>query len=75
MSKPLTLLNREYKGDVDPASRRFLSQKPNARSPSYFRSFCIFARFLALQMGAALMKRRRRQEHGIPHAAAIMAIV
>jgi len=75
MSKPLTLLNREYKGDVDPASRRFLSQKPNARSPSYFRSFCIFARFLALQMGAALVRRRLRQNFGIPYAAAIMAIV
>ena len=75
MSKPLTLLNREYKGDVDPDSRSVSAPKLSARSPSYFRSFYIFARFLALQMGAALMKRRRRQKHGIPYAAAIMAIV
>ena len=75
MSKPLTLLNREYKGDVDPGSRRFLSQKLNARSSSYFRSFYIFTRFLVLLMCAALMKRRLRQNYGIPYAAAIMAIV
>ena len=75
MSKPLTLLNREYKGDVDPDSRSVSAPKLSARSPSYFGSFYIFARFLVLLMCAALMKRRLGQTHGIPDAAAIMAIV
>jgi hypothetical protein len=75
MSKPLTLLNREHKGDVDAASQSFFAQKLSARFPSYFCDFCAFTRFLVLQMSAALVKRCRRQKHEISHPAAIMAIV
>jgi hypothetical protein len=75
MSKPLTLVNREYKGDVDPGSRGFFAQKLSTRSPSYFGPFWLFSPFLVVQMSAALVKRRLRQKHGIPHAAAFMAIV
>jgi hypothetical protein len=75
MSKPLTLLNREHKGDVDPASQSLFAQKLSARFPSYFCDFCAFTRFLVLQMSAALVKRCLRQKHEIPDPAAIMAIV
>jgi hypothetical protein len=75
MSKPLTLLNREHKGDVDAASQSFFAQKLSARFPSYFCDFCAFTRFLVLQMSAALVKRCLRQKHEIPDPAAIMAIV
>jgi hypothetical protein len=75
MTKPLTLRNREDKGDVDPRSADSFPQKWNARFPSYFDDFCIFSRFLALSMRAALTKRRPRREHKITPAAANMAIV
>jgi hypothetical protein len=75
MSEALTLLNREFKGDVDPRLRWRFARKLSGHFPSYFGPFCIFARFLPLQMSAAFVKRRLRQKHGIPHAAAIMAIV
>ena len=75
MSKPLALLNREDKGDVDPGSRGFFSQKVSARFRSYFDDFGAFARFLMLQMGAVLRKRRVRPKHEISPTAAFMAIV
>ena len=75
MSKPLTLRNREDKGDVDPRSADNFQQKQNARFPSCFDDFRIFSRFLALSVRAALTKRRPRREHEITPAAANMAIV
>ena len=75
MSKPLTLLNREDKGDVDPGSRDVFAQMASACFPSYFDDFCALARFLMLQTHAALRKRCLRPKHEIPPTAAIMAIV
>ena len=78
MSKPLTLRNREDKGDVDLGSRNNFDRfphKPNTRFPSYFDDFCSFSKFLALWMRAASTKRRARREHEITPAAANMAIV
>jgi hypothetical protein len=75
MSKPLTLLNREDKGDVDPGSQRFIARKRSARFPSYFTDFCVFLRFLMLRLKAAFRKRLLHSESKIPLAAAFMAIV
>jgi hypothetical protein len=75
MSKPLTLLNREDKGDVDPGSQSFIARKLSARSPSYFTDFCVFSRFLMLRMNTAFRKRLVRSKLKIPLAAAFMAIV
>jgi len=75
MSKPLTLVNREDKGDVDPGSRGFFAQKLNPRFPSYFNDFYFFTRFLRLQMNAALRKRLVCSKPKFPLAAAFMAIV
>jgi hypothetical protein len=75
MSKPLTLLNREDKGDVDPGSQRFVARKSSASFPSYFNDFYAFSRFLMLRMNAAFRKRRVCSESKIPLAAAFMAIV
>ena len=75
MSKPLTLLNREDKGDVDPGSRDVFAKTPSVCSPSYFDDFSAFARYLILQTHAALRKRCLRWRYETPPAAAIMAIV
>jgi hypothetical protein len=75
MSKPLTLLNREHKGDVDPGSQRFITRKLNAPFPSYFSDFSPFLQFLMLQMPAAFWKPRLHRKHEVPRAAACMAIV
>jgi len=75
MSKPLTLLNREDKGDVDPGSQRFIARKLSASFPSYFTNFYAFSRFLMLRMIAAPRKRLLRSKPEIPLAAACMAIV
>src|SRR5229473_4193635 len=58
MSEALTLVNREFKGDVDSSSRRSFTLKLNAHFPSYFGDFCSFKRFLVLEMPAAFAKRR-----------------
>jgi len=75
MSKPLTLRNREDKGDVDPGLRINSRRTLQNLSPSYFSDFSTFLLFLMLPMRAAFTKRRRDREHEIPTAAAIMAIV
>jgi hypothetical protein len=75
MSKPLTLLNREDKGDVDPGARDIFAQTSRACFPSYFDDFCAFARFLMLQMNAAGNKRVLPWKTKFPLATAIMAIV
>jgi hypothetical protein len=75
MSKPLTLLNREDKGDVDPGSQRFIARKPSASFPSYFNDFYAFSRFLMLRRNAAFRKRLFHSKSKIPLAAACMAIV
>jgi hypothetical protein len=75
MSEALTLVNREFKGDVDSSSRRSFTLKLNARFPSYFGDFCSFKRFLVLEMPAAFAKGRLRPKRQIPPAAAFMAIV
>jgi len=75
MSKPLTLLNREHKGDVDPSSQRFIAWKLSAPFPSYFSDFSPFLQFLMLQMPAAFWKLRLHLKHEVPLAAAFMAIV
>jgi len=75
MSKPLTLLNREDKGDVDPGWQGFLVRNLSVRFPSYFADFCVFSRFLMLRMNAAFRKRLVRSRRKIPLAAAFMAIV
>ena len=75
MSKPLTLLNREDKGDVDPGSHRFIARNLSARFPSYFTDFYVFSRFLMLRMNTTFRKRLVRSKCKIPLAAAFMAIV
>ena len=75
MSKPLTLLNREDKGDIDPGSHRFIARNLSARSPSCFTDFCVFSCFLMLRMNAAFRKRLVPSKSKIPLAAAFMAIV
>ena len=75
MSKPLTLLNREDKGDVDPGSPDGFAQKLSAHFPSYFGDFCAFAQFLMLSMNAACKKRILLWKKKFPLAAAFMAIV
>jgi hypothetical protein len=75
MTKPLTLLNREDKGDVDPGSPGFFAGKLNASFPSYFTSFSNFSAFLPVRANAALKKLRIGSKHKIPLAAAFMAIV
>ena len=75
MSKPLTVLNREDKGDVDPGSHRFIARNLSGRFPSYLANFCVFLRFWMLRMNAALRKRLVRSKAKIPLAAAFMAIV
>ena len=75
MSKPLTLLNREDKGDVDPGSQRFIARKLSASFPSYFNDFYAFSRFLMLRLNAAPRKRLLRSKRKVPLAAASMAIV
>jgi len=75
MSKPLTLLNREDKGDVDPGSRDFFAETPSARFPSYFGDFDIFNLFLLLRAGAQLSQRRTGSKREFPLITAFMAIV
>ena len=75
MSKPLTLLNREDKGDVDPSAQRFIVHKLSANFPSYFTAFYTFSRFLMLRRNAAFRKRLLHSKSKIPVAAAYMAIV
>jgi hypothetical protein len=75
MSNPLTLLNREDKGDVDPGWQGFLGRNLSARFPSYFTDFCVFSCFLRLRMNAAFRKRLVPSKLKIPLAAAFMAIV
>ena len=75
MTKPLTLLNREDKGDVDPGSRGFPVRKLSAHFPSYFSDFYFFTRFIMLRMKAAIKKRRVCSGPNYPLAAAFMAIV
>jgi len=75
MSKALTRLYRESKGDVDQRPRGFLAWKVNAAFPSYFEDFCAFAQVLALQIGAMFAERRSDRKREIPSIAAIMAIV
>jgi len=75
MSEALTLVNREFKEDVDSSSRRSFTLKLNAHFPSYFGDFCSFKRFLVLEMAPAFAKRRLRPKREIPPAAAFMAIV
>ncbi|HVI83589.1 MAG TPA: hypothetical protein VM717_12725 [Chthoniobacterales bacterium] len=74
MSKPLTLRDREDKGDVDAGSRDSFSHERNSRFPSYFDDFCIFSRSLGLQMAAAFTRRRRHLKSNIDPATATMAI-
>lgn len=75
MSKPLTLRNREDKGDVDAGLREYSPRALQTVFPSYFDDFYNFSRFLALSLHAAFRKRRLGREHEITPAAAIMAIV
>jgi hypothetical protein len=75
MSKPLTLLNREDKGDVDPGSHRFKARNLSARFPWCFTDFFVFSCFLTLRMNATFRKRLVRFKSKIPLAAAFMAIV
>jgi hypothetical protein len=75
MSKPLTLRNREDKGDVDPGLREDPLRAATTVFPSYFSNFSNFFRFLALSLHTAFTKRRLGREHEITPAAAIMAIV
>ena len=75
MSKPLTLRNREDKGDVDPGSREKSRDARNTVFPSYFGNFNNFSQFLALSLHEPFRKRRLGREHEITPAAAIMAIV
>ena len=75
MSKPLTLRNREDKGEVDRGLEAHVAVCLKAGFPSYFDSFSQFFPFLALRTREWSRKLRFRQEHEITSTAAIMAIV
>ena len=75
MSNPLTLLNREDKGDVDPGSDGFITRKLSASFPSYLTNFYVLSRFLILRRNAAFRKRLIHSQPEIPLTAAFMAIV
>ncbi|HZR78431.1 MAG TPA: hypothetical protein VFA58_04440 [Chthoniobacterales bacterium] len=75
MSKPLTLRNREDKGEIDRAFEAFLPRKCSGVFPSYFDNFPHFSWFSALLRRASLQKIRSAQRPEIAPAAAIMAIV
>jgi len=75
MSDALTVLNQEFKGDVDPGSEAVFTRKETVSSPSYFASFFVFSPFLPLQMRPALRKRRLLSRGKILRIAAFMAIV
>jgi len=75
MSKPLTVLNREDKRELDRKLRDCSTQKPNVVSPSYFAIFSSFSPFLLNHVNARLKKRRTCEKSKIPLAAANMAIV
>jgi len=75
MTKPLTDLNREDKGDADLSLRSCAKGLLPPRFPSYFVRFWLFQRFLVLRSNPVLTTRRLRRKHDIPPATAIMAIV
>jgi len=75
MSKPLTPLNREDKGDADPGSQRFIARKLSADFPSYFTNFYVFSRFFIPPVNVARRKRVLYLKPAIALAAACMAIV
>ena len=75
MSKPLTLRNREDKGEVNLGLEARVTVCLKARFPSYFDSFSQFFPLLALRRQMWSRRLRFRQEHEITSTAAIMAIV
>jgi hypothetical protein len=75
MSGALTLVNQEFKGDVDPGSERVFTRKQTVSSPSYFANFFVFSPFLPLRLSPALRKRRVLSIGKILRTAAFMAIV
>jgi hypothetical protein len=75
MSKTLTRADREDKGDVDLSASVQADCLGQRRFPSYFSDFCRFKRLPALLIHSTPRKRRSNRKSGIPHAAAIMAIV
>ncbi len=75
MSKPLTPLNREDKGETDGELRDCCQQKLNPLFPSYFTSFLDFSPFLFNHASARLRTPSSRAKRKIPLAAANMAIV
>jgi hypothetical protein len=75
MSDALTLLNQEFKGDVDLGSEPVFTCKQTVNSPSYFANFFVFSPFLPLRMSPALRKRRVLSRGNILRIAAFMAIV
>jgi len=75
MTKPLTLLNREDKGVVEPGSDRFVARKLSVSFPSYLTNFYAFSRLFILRRNAAFRKRLVHSQPEIPLTAAFMAIV
>jgi hypothetical protein len=75
MSKPLTVRNREDKGEIDRAFEAFLPLRCGGVFPSYFDNFPHFSWFSALLTPAPLQKICPGQKPEIAPAAAIMAIV
>jgi hypothetical protein len=75
MTKPLTVPNREDKGDIDPRTPSFFAGDPNTSFPSYFTDFPNFSVFFPLRANAPLRKRSFSSRREIPLAAAFMAIV
>jgi hypothetical protein len=75
MSKPLTLRNREDKGDIDRAFEAAFLRRLNSLFPSYFDDFRLFSRFSAIRIEAWSRRLRFNRKHEIAPAAAIMAIV
>ena len=75
MSKPLTLRNREDKGEVDRGLEARVTVCLKAGFPSYFDRFSQFFPFLAPWTKVWSRRLRFRQEHEITSTAAIMAIV
>ena len=75
MSKALTPLNQNDKGEIGCIAERFSARAQCADSPSYFGNFGIFNPFLMVCAEARHSKAHLGQKREFPVLTAFMAIV
>jgi len=75
MSKALTPVNQNDKGEIDSIAERLIEHASHPHFPSYFGNFGIFNPFLVLHGETPLAKRRLSKEQEFTLITAIMAIV